>query len=109
MGAGDKMRNDPLFGKHFIILKFYFLSLHLYQEIKDDDIERHVINKNIMPMPPFCDEKLYAIMKKCWEHNLEKRPSFREIIKMLLENAELIKVPDILLDSFRKDAFYFKK
>ncbi|GIY56891.1 receptor protein-tyrosine kinase [Caerostris extrusa] len=52
-----------------------------------------------MSKPENCPAKLYAIMELCWAKNPKARPTFTELIDMLL--------PDINQNHFREVSFYF--
>lgn len=39
-----------------------------------------------MERPENCPDKLYDLMRRCWQHRPSARPSFLEIITMLLED-----------------------
>lgn len=40
-----------------------------------------------MERPENCPDKLYELMRRCWQHRPSGRPSFMEIISLLLEDV----------------------
>lgn len=40
-----------------------------------------------MERPENCPDKLYELMRRCWQHRPSARPSFMEIITLLLDNV----------------------
>lgn len=40
-----------------------------------------------MERPENCPDKLYELMRRCWQHRPSARPSFMEIITLLLDEV----------------------
>lgn len=40
-----------------------------------------------MERPENCPDKLYNLMRRCWQHRPSARPTFMEIIEHLLDDA----------------------
>jgi insulin receptor len=53
-----------------------------------------------MERPENCPDKLYELMRKCWQHRPSARPTFMDIIEALLDDVN---------QNFRNIAFYFTK
>lgn len=53
-----------------------------------------------MERPENCPDKLYELMRRCWQHRPSARPTFMEIIESLLDDVN---------QNFRNIAFYFTK
>lgn len=51
-----------------------------------------------MERPENCPDKLYELMRICWQHRASARPSFIDIIRMLLPDAN---------DNFKRVSFFF--
>lgn len=51
-----------------------------------------------MERPENCPEKLYKLMCRTWQHRPSSRPTFLQIVTMLLDDAD---------QSFRDVSFYF--
>ncbi|RWS21104.1 insulin receptor-like protein, partial [Leptotrombidium deliense] len=77
------------------------LASQPYQGLANEQVLKYVINGKIMPRPENCPEKLYQLMLLCWSKNPKRRPTFTEIIEMLLN--------DVLPNhgKFREVSFYF--
>lgn len=41
-----------------------------------------------MERPENCPDKLYELMRKCWQHRASARPTFMDIIKYLLDDVD---------------------
>lgn len=50
-----------------------------------------------MERPENCPDKLYELMRKCWQHRPSARPSFMDIITLLLSDVN---------DKFHNVSFY---
>lgn len=48
---------------------------------------RYVIDGGVMERPENCPDKLYDLMRRCWQHRPTARPTFLDIIQMLLPDA----------------------
>lgn len=53
-----------------------------------------------MERPENCPDKLYELMRRCWQHRPSARPTFMEIIETLLDDVN---------QNFRNIAFFFSK
>lgn len=42
-----------------------------------------------MERPENCPDKLYELMRRCWQHRPTARPTFMDIITMLLDDVNL--------------------
>ncbi|KAL3867340.1 hypothetical protein ACJMK2_044550 [Sinanodonta woodiana] len=73
------------------------LAAQPYQGLSNEDVLRYVGNGRIMEKPEGCPGKLYDMMLKCWRFRPKQRPTFKEIIEIL--------VPD--LDPTFRDVSYF--
>lgn len=59
---------------------------------------RYVIDGGVMERPENCPEKLYNMMCRCWQHRPSARPSFMQIVSILLDDASA---------NFRAVSFYY--
>lgn len=50
-----------------------------------------------MERPENCPDKLYELMRRCWQHRPSARPSFMDIITLLLSDVN---------DKFHAVSFY---
>lgn len=53
-----------------------------------------------MERPENCPDRLYEIMRRCWQHRPSARPSFLEIIDSLR---------DAVNDNFRNVSYFYSK
>ena len=58
---------------------------------------RYVVDGGVMERPENCMDKLYDLMRRCWQHRPSARPSFLDIIAMLLDDS---------MPGFNKVSFY---
>lgn len=63
------------------------LASQPYQGLSNDQVLRYVIDGGIMERPENCPDKLYTLMRVCWQHKPQARPSFLDLETMLLEDA----------------------
>lgn len=73
------------------------LASQPYQGLSNDQVLRYVIDGGMMERPENCPDRLYELMQLCWQHKPIDRPSFMELVTLLL--------PDVPLD-FAKVSFY---
>lgn len=73
------------------------LASQPYQGLSNDQVLRYVIDGGVMERPENCPEKLYNLMCKTWQHRPSSRPTFMQIVSMLLDEAE---------PHFREVSFY---
>ncbi|XP_054719002.1 insulin-like peptide receptor [Uloborus diversus] len=74
------------------------LASQPYQGLSNEDVLKFVIAGNTMKKPEDCPEKLYNLMVMCWHRHPKARPTFIEIIEMLL--------PDVN-QKFHQVSYYF--
>lgn len=63
------------------------LASQPYQGLSNEQVLKYVISGGIMEKPENCPEKLYQIMKLCWERIPRSRPNFTQVIEMLLNDV----------------------
>ncbi|KAF4350345.1 hypothetical protein F8388_010901 [Cannabis sativa] len=54
-----------------------------YPNMNFAEMSSAIVLQNQRPEIPGCCPKSYAIMKKCWEANPEKRPDMADVVKLL--------------------------
>lgn len=86
------LTEHSLFYSHLIVNNVY-----LSQGLSNDQVLRYVIDGGVMERPENCPEKLYSMMCKCWQHRPSARPSFLQIVTILLDDA---------FPSFKQVSFY---
>ncbi|XP_044766315.1 insulin-like receptor isoform X3 [Coccinella septempunctata] len=63
------------------------LASQPYQGLSNDQVLRYVIDGGVMERPENCPDKLYTLMRYCWQHKASARPSFLKLCSLLLEDA----------------------
>ncbi|XP_076354454.1 insulin receptor-like isoform X3 [Tachypleus tridentatus] len=76
------------------------LASQPYRGLSNEQVVNYVVNRGIMEMPEYCPKKLYDLMRLCWDFNPKARPTFFELIEMLL--------PDVP-DGFWNVSYYFSQ
>lgn len=56
-----------------------------------------MIDGGVMERPENCPDKMYEMMRRCWQHRPSARPNFLEIIAQLMDDIE---------PSFKNVSFY---
>ncbi|XP_056645512.1 insulin-like receptor [Diorhabda sublineata] len=63
------------------------LASQPYQGLANDQVLRYVIDGGVMERPENCPDKLYTLMRYCWQHKPSSRPTFLKLCSLLLEDA----------------------
>lgn len=64
------------------------LAAQPYQGLSNEEVLRYVGSGKIMDTPERCPPKLYDLMVKCWRFRQKQRPTFKEIIEILLPDLD---------------------
>ncbi|KAG8231626.1 hypothetical protein J437_LFUL012555, partial [Ladona fulva] len=59
------------------------LASQPYQGLSNDQVLRYVIDGGVMERPENCPDKLYELMRICWQHKPVARPTFLTLVSML--------------------------
>ena len=57
-----------------------------YSHLQDHDVVEDAVkgpNRTLLERPPNCPEDIYEIMRKCWAHDADQRPTFDELYTLL--------------------------
>lgn len=73
------------------------LASQPYQGLSNDQVLRYVIDGGVMERPENCPDKLYMLMRYCWQYKSSVRPTFIKLCQLLLEDAS---------DHFLQVSFY---
>lgn len=76
------------------------LAAQPYQGLSNEEVLRYVGSAKIMDTPERCPTKLYDLMVKCWRFRPKQRPTFKEIIEILLPDLD---------PSFREVSYFFSE
>ncbi|KAK6179837.1 hypothetical protein SNE40_012104 [Patella caerulea] len=74
------------------------LAAQPYQGLSNEEVLKYVSDGRIMERPEGCPDKLYELMLQCWRFRERQRPTFKQIIEML--------VPD-LNPNFEQVSYFF--
>lgn len=77
----------------YLIVCLFIIS----QGLSNDQVLRYVIDGGVMERPENCPERIYTLMCRCWQHRPSARPTFMQIVSMLLDEAK---------PNFRQVSFY---
>lgn len=66
-----------------VLYEMATLASQPYQGLSNDQVLRYVIDGGIMERPENCPDKLYCVMRLCWEHKPSSRPSFLDLVTLL--------------------------
>lgn len=88
---------SDVFSYGVVLWEMATLASQPYQGLSNDQVLRYVIDGGVMERPENCPDILYDMMRRCWQHRPNSRPSFLEIVSMLLDDAN---------SSFRNVSFY---
>ena len=82
--------NDNLFSSKsdmwsfgILLWEIYSFGRFPYPKIRNEDVLEQVEKGYIMDAPEGCDKSIYDVMKRAWNLDVGKRPSFKEARKVL--------------------------
>ncbi|XP_034240157.1 insulin-like growth factor 1 receptor [Thrips palmi] len=75
------------------------LASQPYQGLSNEQVLRYVKDGGVMEAPENCPEQLYDLMRRCWQFKQMHRPTFLQLVEMLLPDADV-------LPSFSDRSFY---
>lgn len=76
------------------------LAAQPYQGRSNEEVLHYVIEKHIMDKPEACPDQLYDLMKVCWQPSPKQRPTFCDIIEILVPYID---------QRFRQNSYYFSE
>ncbi|XP_053687388.1 insulin-like receptor isoform X2 [Sabethes cyaneus] len=79
--------SSDVFSYGVVLWEMATLASQPYQGLTNDQVLRYVIDGGVMERPENCPDKLYDLMRRCWQHRPTARPTFMDIINMLLPDA----------------------
>ncbi|XP_044256884.1 insulin-like receptor [Tribolium madens] len=79
--------NSDVWSYGVVLWEMATLASQPYQGLSNDQVLRYVIDGGVMERPENCPDKLYTLMRYCWQHKPSARPSFLKLCSLLLEDA----------------------
>ncbi|CAH1796561.1 unnamed protein product [Owenia fusiformis] len=76
------------------------LAAQPYQGLANEEVLKFVIDGHVMEPPDGCPRKLYDIMSMCWRFSAKSRPTFLDLIEILLPDVD---------ESFQKTSYYYSE
>ncbi|XP_050314693.1 insulin-like receptor isoform X2 [Anthonomus grandis grandis] len=68
------------------------LASQPYQGLSNEQVLRYIMEGGLMERPENCPDKLYEVMRLCWDLKPNRRPTFMMLVELLL--------PELLNDSY---------
>lgn len=63
------------------------LASQPYQGLSNEQVLRYIMEGGMMERPENCPDKLYEVMRLCWDLKPARRPTFMKLCEMLLPEA----------------------
>ncbi|XP_055689522.1 insulin-like receptor isoform X2 [Lutzomyia longipalpis] len=89
--------SSDVFSYGVVLWEMATLASQPYQGLSNDQVLRYVIDGGVMERPENCPDQLYNLMRDCWQHKPNLRPSFIDIVTSLLDEVST---------SFSRVSFY---
>ncbi|XP_053210076.1 insulin-like peptide receptor isoform X3 [Panonychus citri] len=83
-----------------VLYEMATLGAQPYQGLSNTAVINYITEGGTIDKPKGCPDRLFDLMKVCWMRNPKTRPTFMELIEILL--------PDIDSEKFMKVSFYAK-
>lgn len=80
-----------------VLWEIVTLAAQPYPGLSHEQVLNHVISRQTMERPENCPERLFEMMRQCWQFNPVRRPRFVDIVEMLLADTH---------DRFREVSHY---
>ncbi|XP_019855452.1 PREDICTED: uncharacterized protein LOC100635491 [Amphimedon queenslandica] len=78
-----------------VMYEIWSLGRKPFDTLKNNETVKTVNSGRRLSPSPGCPKKMYEIMMKCWHPESKKRPSFNEIMLLLLkDDSTLLLIPD---------------
>ncbi|XP_063395481.1 insulin receptor-like [Cydia fagiglandana] len=63
------------------------LAMQPYQGLSNEQVLRYVVEGGVMERPEHCPDRLYELMRACWAHRPQQRPTFLQLVNDLSSTA----------------------
>ncbi|KAJ7308412.1 hypothetical protein JRQ81_008957 [Phrynocephalus forsythii] len=78
--------NSDVWSFGVVLWEISSLAEQPYQGLSNEQVLKFVMDGGCLERPENCAERLHNLMQMCWQYNPKMRPTFVEIIEMLLED-----------------------
>uniref|UniRef100_A0ABD2XMG2 Tyrosine-protein kinase receptor n=1 Tax=Trichogramma kaykai TaxID=54128 RepID=A0ABD2XMG2_9HYME len=68
-----------------VVWEMCTLASQPYQGLSNEQVVRYVLEGGVMEQPDNVPDRVYALMRHCWRHKASNRPTFTEIVSILLD------------------------
>lgn len=79
--------NSDVWSYGVVLWEMATLASQPYQGLSNDQVLRYVIDGGVMERPENCPDRLYELMRLCWQYKPGVRPSFLELVSLLLPDV----------------------
>ncbi|KAK7866791.1 hypothetical protein R5R35_004211 [Gryllus longicercus] len=79
--------NSDVWSYGVVLWEMATLASQPYQGLSNDQVLRYVIDGGVMERPENCPDRLYELMRLCWQYKPGVRPSFLDLVSHLLPDV----------------------
>ncbi|KAI5644932.1 protein tyrosine kinase domain-containing protein [Phthorimaea operculella] len=79
--------NSDAWSYGVVLWEMATLAMQPYQGLSNEQVVRYVVEGGVMERPEQCPELLYSLMRACWAHRPNQRPSFLQLVAQLAPHA----------------------
>lgn len=75
----DATEESDVWSYAVVLWEIFSLGATPYGNVRSRDLPGRIKKGERLPKPEICDDTWFGVMKKCWENDPKKRPSFSEV------------------------------
>ncbi|XP_058830150.1 tyrosine-protein kinase Shark isoform X2 [Topomyia yanbarensis] len=76
--------------------EMYSLGLPPYHDMKGVDVIKLIENNQRLAQPELCPNKVFAIVKSCWNYNPKNRPTFKFLTRFFTDDIEYQNIQELV-------------
>ncbi|CAH2236371.1 jg10751 [Pararge aegeria aegeria] len=80
--------NTDVWSYGVVLWEMATLAMQPYQGLSNEQVVRYVVEGGVMERPEHCPDRLYELMRACWAHRPNQRPSFLQLVADLAPAAQ---------------------
>ncbi|XP_052740241.1 insulin receptor isoform X1 [Bicyclus anynana] len=80
--------NTDVWSYGVVLWEMATLAMQPYQGLSNEQVLRYVVEGGVMERPEHCPDRLYELMRACWAHRANQRPSFLQLVANLAPTAQ---------------------